>query len=287
MSHGSAHLLDGLDFSKVQISVEPSTGNSATAINDNAAEATTNTVVNAVNAANNAADSSKCTDELGKATLIKNVAAADSSESADELEKASLISNIAAAHQANAVYASLLAGGLLQPMSHLRDLLAYMGIVMFEHRAYPLHQLAAEAQAAHEAYSHVFPPNMVPPVDVLAAAKKEMMEEGAVSVQLEDTAAVREWGAAQPALEDGEDFEGLEREVVIGRLKSVLQECLEMLNKAEARDKKKKRAKSKRNRKNKKAGKQVAVAGGAGEEEAREEAREEAGVADEVLQMHA
>jgi hypothetical protein len=283
MSHGFEHLLDGSDLTKLELGVETVAGDSAAASGsitatatdgENGINAATNAAMNAAtNAAANATSETinAPTNAATDSNATQPVAAKANEKSKEQQEQAKLIKDIATAAKVNALYASLLSTGTLAPLSHVRQLTDYLAILLFETRTFPLHQLNAEAEVAHESYSRLFPAEKVPPIAVLVAAKKEMMEKGGVDVEATDV--VNEWAGKHSVDFDEEGAKGLEKDVVRARLKGVLQECLEMLNAGD--EKRKKREKSKRNRKNKKAAKQVEEAGVAGED-----ASEKAGVAE-------
>jgi hypothetical protein len=97
--------------------------------------------------------------------------------------------------------------GLVEPLSHLRQLLDHTAIMKFQRLTFPLEQLPAEAKVVHEAYERVFGEG-VAPIEVLVRAKREMMDRGIKEIG--ETETSRDWVAVRD-LEVNPTVEGDER----------------------------------------------------------------------------
>jgi hypothetical protein len=96
---------------------------------------------------------------------------------------------------------------LVEPLSHLRQLLDHTAIMEFQRLTFPLEQLPAESKVVHEAYERVFGEG-VAPIEVLVRAKREMMDRGIKEIG--ETETSRDWVAVCD-LEVNPTVEGDER----------------------------------------------------------------------------
>lgn len=84
--------------------------------------------------------------------------------------------------------------GLVEPLSHLRQLLDHTAIMEYQRRTFPKEQLPAETKVVHEAYERVFGKD-VAPIEVLVRAKEEMMDKG--MKEIAETETLKKWVANQ------------------------------------------------------------------------------------------